>query len=126
MNAMLSALLCACVACAASAQQPAAAPAPVAPKGAVQQGTFASELLQHDTWTGVQAAAAKDCSQPQGITPFVMRAPAGPDHARSWDEVWVLQCAGGASLEVPVHFQETADGGADYSIRTGDMVLHAP
>ena len=66
MNAMTPALLCAClacVACAASAQQPAAASAPVAPKGAVQQGTFASELLQHDTWTGVQAAAARLCAR---------------------------------------------------------------
>lgn len=97
----------------AGAQTPQAAPTPV---GVAQKGTFASEQLQNDVSSAAFGILHADgCRQLTGIEPYVRDMPVGEMGARHWTETWVFQCTNGSD-EIDLRFQETPDGGADYSV----------
>ncbi len=97
----------------AAAQQP---PHASLPAGVAQQGTFASEQLQKDvTPSAFGILRADGCADLTGIEPYVRVMPVGAMGARHWVETWVFQCSNGSD-EIDISFQETPDGGADYSV----------
>ena len=101
------------------AQTPAP-PDTALPTGAVQRGTLTSEQLRSDAMPMAAAAAAtkgcKDAADLKGFEPFMATLPQGAQGERVWSEIWVFTCSA-AAPEVRIDFRETADGGADYSVK---------
>ena len=83
----------------------------------VQQGTLTNEKLQRDAMMGVAAkAGVLGCEKITGVQPFVTRMPSGEPGARSWQEMWVVQC-GAAKHNVVIDFRESGMSAADWTIR---------
>ncbi|MCW4455679.1 hypothetical protein OK348_12875 [Flavobacterium sp. MXW15] len=111
--AMLLAAVLSTVAFPASAQSPQGKPVP---EGVAQEGTFASEQLQSDVMPSAFAFLKNDgCQELIAIFPYVRDMPVGQMGARHWSETWVFQCTNGTD-EIDITFQETSDGGANYSL----------
>ncbi|MGY0503863.1 hypothetical protein [Luteimonas sp. e5] len=92
----------ACLAPIAHAQSTPPAPVP----DAISPGSMTNEKLRQDALVGALSTAnARGCRDASNFAVWVTRLPEGTPGERSWQEVWVMQCANG-SFPVRIDFRE--------------------
>ena len=86
------------------------------PDHALQQGSYANQILQKDALTGVTAKVRTlGCSNPQRYQPYVMQKPSGQAGLRTWQEQWVVDGCG-KQYPVLLNLREEGARGASWTI----------
>jgi hypothetical protein len=92
------------------------------PEGTIRRGTFANRTLITDAARYIAAAMHVPLRDLQ-IQPYVISAPAGEEHAKTWQELWIVDSPNGKGRKtIHVSFKETPEiGGADFMIPASDL-----
>ncbi len=92
---------------------PAKPPAPAA----LQKGSLANQKLVRDTMPGVAGKSATlGCQRIESVDPYILAMPSGTPGSRTWQERWVVGCAG-KSHPIDIVFTEAGLDAANYTIR---------